>query len=248
MSKTLLVIPHYRDTARLAPFLGELCRTLPPHFSILISDDGSGEDELVRLRALVSSMRGKAAPGRAAVLDPHLCPHNTGKGGAVMRGWAQGAGYSLLAFVDADGAVSAKEILRAERHMRSESGRSDALFGSRVKMLGRSITRTPLRHVIGRVFATLVSTVAGLNAYDTQCGVKILSQEAFRRIQMHMKSVGFAFDVELCLLLLKNHCSIQEFPIDWTDIDGSKVRLLRDSVSMAIEVFKIRRRVSSISF
>ena len=156
-----------------------------------------------------------------------------------------GKGYSLLAFSDADGAVCAGEILRAEHYLRSERG-CDALLGSRIKMLGRSIRRSPVRHVTGRVFATLVTVVSGLPAYDTQCGLKILTQRAFDRVRPHLVSRGFAFDVELCLLLLKTGNSVVEFPLDWSDVPGSKVNLLRDSIKMAIEVFKIRRRVAAL--
>ena len=171
---------------------------------------------------------------------------NSGKGGAVFRGWREGAGYGLLAFADADGAVSAREILRAEQHMRSSSPSIDALFGSRVKMLGRTIHRSRIRHYSGRVFATLVSVVGRVPAYDTQCGLKILTAAAFKKINPHAQSVGFAFDVELLLLLLKTGQRVVEFPIDWEDIAASKVHLLRDSTRMAREVFRIRRRLDAL--
>jgi len=248
MSKTLLVIPHYRDSERLAPFLEELRTTLPDHFSILVSDDGSGETEAHNLQRLISKVREKAAPGGSTLLDPLMHSPNTGKGGAVRRGWMQGADYAYLAFADADGAVSAGEILRADKHMRAEAGGIDALFGSRVKMLGRTINRSPVRHVSGRVFATLVSVVADLTAYDTQCGLKILTQDSFRKVESYMKSYGFAFDVELCLLLLKTGCRVQEFPLDWRDVPGSKISLLRDSIRMAADVLRIRRRIEAIHF
>jgi len=38
-----------------------------------------------------------------------------------------------------------------------------------------------------------------------------------------------------------------EFPVDWRDVPGSKVNLLRDSWRMAREVFRIRRRVDGIA-
>jgi dolichyl-phosphate beta-glucosyltransferase len=61
-----------------------------------------------------------------------------------------------------------------------------------------------------------------------------------------MRNVGFTFDVELCLLL--RHCgfAVQEFPVDWEDVAGSKVKLVRDSVRMACDVIEIRRRVSRL--
>ena len=250
MSRTLLVIPNFRDSGRLAPFLRDLVATLPGHFSILVSEDGSGVEEVARIKALVSEVRQETTPGGShapELLEP-LCHHpNSGKGGAVLRGWCQGTGYELLAFADADGAVSAAEIVRAEQFMRSSPSSMDALFGSRVKMMGRSIHRSKIRHYTGRIFATLVSSVGRVPAYDTQCGLKILTAEAFDKIRPFTQSVGFAFDVELLLLLLKAGQRVVEFPIDWEDVAGSKVLLLRDSTRMALEVFRIRRRVDALT-
>lgn len=222
--------------------------TLPSRFAILVSDDGSGDVEVARLRSLVSSVRQSFGGEGPALLDPLLHRPNTGKGAAVYRGWDQGADYSLLAFADADGAVCAAEILRAENHLRSDLQRHDALFGSRVKMLGRSIDRRLHRHLSGRVFATLVSMVSGLSSYDTQCGLKLLTQSAFTKIRPHVRCAGFAFDVELCLLLQKTGHSIIEFPVDWHDIADGKVSLIKDSFGMAREVFEISRRVSALRF
>lgn len=246
MSRTLLTIPNYKDSTRIVSFLAGLKETLPAHYSILVSDDGSGEKEIQKLKRIIQDLQKNPRPGGPLILDPLLHSPNTGKGGAVIRGWNQGAEYSLLAFADADGAVSPKEILRAEISMRTVNEDVDALFGSRVKMLGRTIQRTLKRHITGRAFATLVSLVSGLGAYDTQCGLKIIKKEAFKKIEPHLKCVGFAFDVEVCMLLLKVGHTVIEFPIDWGDIAGSKVSLFKDSIKMGLEVFRIRRRVSKI--
>lgn len=248
MTQTLIVIPHYRDSSRIQPFLEDLALRLPAHFAVLVSDDGSGPEETRRLCDLIASRQATLSSKGPVFLNPLLHPSNTGKGGAVTRGWMAGEGYSLLAFADADGSVNANEIARAERYMRSADSLTHALFGSRVKMLGRSVKRTLHRHVMGRIFSTLIARVTGLEAYDTQCGLKIIRQDAFQKIKVHMACPGFAFDVELCLLLKKSGAVVREFPVDWADVSGSKVNLLSDSVRMAVEVFRIRRRVDRLQF
>ena len=246
--RTLLVVPHHNDTTRLKPFLVELMRVLPNRFTILVSDDGSKNDETERLSALIKDCRWTVTPESHVpiLLEPIFHSKNTGKGGAVYRGWEESDGYSFVAFADADGAISAREILRAETYFLSDECKADALFASRVKMLGRSIQRSLYRHLTGRVFATLVSEIGGIPAYDTQCGFKILKSEAYQKIRPYLKTLGFAFDVELALLLNKLGKRIIEFPIDWHDVPGSKVRMIRDSISMAMEVLKIRDRVRAI--
>ena len=130
-----------------------------------------------------------------------------------------------------------------ESYFRSDACDADAIFGSRVKMLGRTIQRSLLRHLSGRVFATIVSEVGGVPSYDTQCGYKILKKEAYQQIRPDLQCLGFAFDVEIALLLVQVGKKVVEFPIDWTDVPGSKVNILRDSIGMAWEVMGIRRRI-----
>lgn len=238
--KTSLVIPHYNDSRRLEPFLKNLREVLPERFEILVSDDGSLPDERAELRRIARGAQG----GGPQVREPLFTERNTGKGGAILRGWDASPDADVLAFTDADGAVGAEEILRAENFFRGSG--YDALFANRVKMLGRTVDRSLKRHLSGRVFATLVSNVGRIPAYDTQCGLKLLRRAAFEKVRPFQQSVGFAFDVELCLLLLKFRQRVIEFPVDWRDVPGSKVSLLRDSWRMAREVFKIRRRVDAI--
>ena len=244
---TTLVIPYYNDSERLAEFLPGLVGALPETVQILVSDDGSISDEQKRLRALVLRLQGTVNNNGAKLKDPVFNERNTGKGGAVLRGWMASDQTSNLGFVDADGAVGVEEIQRGMTFFDSTDGMQwDALFANRVKMLGRNVQRSLKRHLSGRIFATIVSNLGKTSAYDTQCGFKLLRREAFTQIAPHLKTPGFAFDVELCLLLQKFGLRTIEFPVDWRDIPGSKVRLVRDGLRMAMEVIRIRRRVDSI--
>ena len=242
--KSVLVIPHYNDAERLGPFLADLCKRLPGHFEVLVSDDGSLESERSAMRRVVSEAQARLDEAGPQIRDAVFTEKNTGKGGAVLRGWDAATEADVLMFADADGAVGVDEIVRAEAFFRSAD--YDALFANRVKMLGRSVERSLKRHLSGRVFATLVSNVAQVPAYDTQCGLKMLRRAAFEKIRPYQETVGYAFDVELCLLLLKFRFRVIEFPVDWRDVPGSKVSLLRDSWRMAWEVLRIRRRMACI--
>lgn len=239
--RTLLVIPHYRDAHRLEPFLANLVRVLPDSFSILVSDDGSPAADGEALRKLIVST---AAAG-PLVLPPLMNPVNRGKGAAVYAGWDSqiDGGFDRLAFADADGAVSAEEILRGHRFWEEHAGEFDVLVGSRMEAPGRTVRRRWIRHVCGRVFAGAVSALTGLPIHDTQCGYKVLTTAAYRTIRPRLQAQGFAFDVEFLLLLQQEGCRMREFPVDWTDIRDGKVSLLRESLPMLVEVVRTRRRV-----
>ncbi|HEV7404819.1 MAG TPA: glycosyltransferase [Chthoniobacteraceae bacterium] len=242
----LIAIPCYQESARLPSFLETLCAAVaaaPFSARIVVVDDGSGAPEAERTRELVARA---AAQWPGLLAAPVLLPANLGKGGAVYAGWesAEAASAALLCFVDADGSVPAAEVVRLVGELLADRAeRWQALFGSRVKLLGSRVERLPSRHYVGRVFATLVTLITGLTVYDSQCGLKVVRRPAYAAIAGELTEHRFVFDVELALRLLRRRFAIREVPIDWTEIPGSKVRLLRDSWRMATGLLRIRERL-----
>ena len=233
-ANVLLVIPCFRESGRV----GALLRDLRSEFAgdssvrVLLVDDGSGEGEAERLREVVKHC--------GCDYEVHVLPVNQGKGGAVYAGWAQHRGEEWLAFVDADGSCSAREVRRLIS-MRD----GGAVFGSRILMLGRSIQRHWHRHLIGRVFATLVGTLLGLPVYDSQCGLKVVARKAYERVRPLLSMKGFSFDVELLSALWDSRCPMREEPIDWHEVPGGKVKLFHDSWRMFRDVLRVRAARSS---
>jgi len=238
---TTLVVPCFRESKRLPAFLPGLCDQMQAlnGVEILVVEDGSGSDEGALIKSLVDSLR-RNFPCLLPLLE---LPYNLGKGGAVYAGWNQATGSDWLGFVDADGSCSASEVARLIEMTRASMSAPNlkaALFASRVKLLGRRVDRLFKRHLLGRVFATLVSELLGVPVYDSQCGLKLLPTVAYKTVADRLKIKGFAFDVELMVALLDTGCPIQEVPIDWSEVPGGKVRLARDSLRMASDVIKIR--------
>lgn len=240
----LLVIPAYRESARLPGFLDELIEVLTdthPTINILIVDDGSGPDEQTAISDALKRHAGSAQPRLLAAL---MLKHNQGKGAAIRQGWSKGLGIQAVdwvGFVDADGAIPAREVRRL---IELAAGRTDrpVLFASRIRMLGKRIERSFTRHLSGRLFATLIGNTICEEVYDSQCGYKLLPAEAWQRIADSLHETGFAFDVELLAALRRHDATIEEVPIDWIDRPGSKVRLLRDGWRMLRAVRRIKRR------
>lgn len=239
----LLVIPAFREGDRLPPFLRELVAELERTglaCEVLVVDDGSGAGEQRRLDECVTSLRFRCP----RLLAPLLLPRNRGKGGAVRAGWEQLTTHEWVGFVDADGAIPVAEVCRLLRLALDSPGLS-ALFASRVKMLGKSIERSELRHFLGRIFAFLVGVSIWPNVYDSQCGLKLIRSSVYRRIAPWLQEEGFCFDVELLAALLAAGAEIIEVPIDWQHQPGSKLSLLRESYRMFRGVLRIRARARS---
>jgi dolichyl-phosphate beta-glucosyltransferase len=109
-------------------------------------------------------------------------------------------------------------------------------------MLGACVDRRVIRHYTGRVFATWVAFLTGVGSYDSQCGLKVIRSLAFAAIEDNLRETRFVFDVELALLLLQRGFKIREVPINWREVPGSKVSLLKDSIRMFSGILRIRKR------
>lgn len=234
----LLVIPCYRESGRLAPFLDELCGALSTlgGTQVLVVEDGSDAEEQRRMEELVNRVREK----NSFVLPVHHLEQNVGKGGAVYAGWSTEKRARWLAFVDADGSCEASEVARLIRLVREENKPSRAYFAARIRMLGHKISRLWYRHVIGRIYATLVEVLLHSPVYDTQCGLKLVPRKAFEQVQEALTLRGFAFDVELMVALQCRGVEVVEVPIDWHETPGGKINLLSEPWRMLKDLLHVR--------
>lgn len=237
-----LVVPCFQESARIAPFLTDLKATFADdrQTKILLVDDGSGAAEQRRFLDVVEPII-HDCPLFAA---PLLLPENLGKGGAVYAGWKRHEDADWLAFVDADGSCSASETLRLIELARSSPTNANptppTFFASRIKMLGRNVDRQFKRHLIGRIYATLVSELLNIPVYDSQCGLKLVPRSAYEQVSERLSIRGFAFDADLLAHLLDAGLKVHEVPIDWHETPGGKVHLIRDSWRMFRDVMTIR--------
>jgi len=248
-TSAFIVIPAYNEAARLPGLFEELAECLRRDASqhadldvtFCIVDDGSRPDQFAaEKRAADERAFGDAV--RLVRLDV-----NRGKGGAIRAGLEVGLaeGFDYLGFMDADGAVPVRELHRALAYLvaaRRAAGVT-GVIGSRVLMLGRSVTRNPVRHYLGRVFATFVSVWFAQPVYDTQCGLKIFGRETLQR---HLKTPTddrWVWDTQLLLAMLHAGERIHEFPVDWRETGGSKLSFWRDPLVMVWRLVRFRRRL-----
>ena len=160
---------------------------------------------------------------------------NQGKGEAVRQGILSALEQSdpaIVGFWDADLATSLDTIPRFLQVL-DQHPEIEMIFGARVQLLGRHVERSAVRHYLGRIFATVVSTVLNLAIYDTQCGAKLFRAGPETRAIFENPFLSrWVFDVEILAryqhLYRKNQQRLSkvifEYPLEsWVDVAGSKV-------------------------
>jgi dolichyl-phosphate beta-glucosyltransferase len=226
VSGTAVVVPFHDEAQRLdlPSFAAFLARD--PDARLVLVDDGSTDDTRKLLDAFAAEH-----PGRVEVVPLDV---NRGEAEAVRLGMLRAfdGAPAYAGFWDGDLSTPLDQVpeFRAvlEKHPEIQ-----LVTGARVPLLGRAIHRSPLRHYLGRLAATLISLVLRIPVYDTQCGAKLLrggpeSAALFAEPFLARR----LFDVELIARLGKRRIAtggaayaIHEFPLpSWREVPGSKIR------------------------
>jgi glycosyltransferase involved in cell wall biosynthesis len=243
MSGTWVVVPCYNEARRLPAdrFVEHATRHAGRTF--LFVDDGS-TDATGQLLARTAAR----APERLRFLT---LERNRGKAEAVRRGvlLALEEGPRAVGYLDADLSTPLDALDDLEAIL-AEDPEVDLVLGARVKLLGREIERSAVRHYLGRVFATAVSVTLALPVYDTQCGAKLFRVgPGTRGLFRDPFLARWIFDVELLARMgtepgdhLPLDRRIYEVPLKvWRHAAGSKIGPL-DFLRAAIDLARIRLR------
>lgn len=237
-----IVVPAFNEETRLD--LAAFASFLDAEQSAILCfvDDGSHDGTASRVAELAGQRPGKI------ILVRHS--HNRGKAEAIRTGIHRvlTEGAAFVGYTDADLAAPLQEASRLRNELVAHP-EIDVVLGSRVRLLGRSIVRSPLRHIVGRVFATAASLVLRLPVYDTQCGLKLFrSTPEVAAAFAEPFLTRWLFDVELLARLSASgpaEVAMREIPLEcWYARDGSRVRF-RDFLLAPLELWRIRRHYGS---
>ncbi len=246
-ARSIVVVPCYNEASRFRAdaFAGFLESQQSHGIDLLFVNDGSRDATLSVLQVLRSRF-----PDRVRVLDRQP---NAGKAEAVRHGMLHAVtlgNYRITGFWDADLATPLAQIPDLAAVLNHDP-QLTMVFGARVRLLGRAIHRQPLRHYLGRCFATTASLLLRLPIYDTQCGAKLfrVTPELGEVLTDPFQS-RWIFDVELLARFMARHRGdpasvhdrIYEYPLpEWTDVAGSKVNAL-DFFKAFGELFRVYQR------
>ncbi len=166
-----------------------------------------------------------------------LFERSQGKGAAVRTGMLAARGeYRFIC--DADLSMPIGEI---DKFLPPHQAGYDIAIASREAPGAIRYEEPRYRHLMGRVFNTIVRLFAVPGLQDTQCGFKMFRAEVAENLFPLQTMNGWSFDVEILYAARCWGYRIVEVPIHWYYKDNTRIHPIRDSLDMFTEVFKIRR-------
>jgi dolichyl-phosphate beta-glucosyltransferase len=226
-----VIIPAHNEELRLSEALNALAGFLKDQtytYEVLVVENGSSDRTLDVARSHESGM-------------PYLRvlrEEQRGKGLAVKRGMLEALGEYRF-YCDVDFSMPVTEI---NRFFPPNLTGVDIAIASREAPGAVRYHEPAYRHLMGRVFNTMVrwTTLPGLQ--DTQCGFKCFRAEAANNIFKLQALTGWSFDVEVLFIAHRWGYRIVEVPIPWYYGANSRVRVFQDSWNTALDLIDIRRK------
>ncbi|GJY39408.1 dolichyl-phosphate beta-glucosyltransferase [Tanacetum coccineum] len=247
-----LIIPAFNEERRLPAALDETINYLQQRskkdqsfsYEVIIVDDGSKDGTK---RVAFDFVRKYKVDNVRVILQKK----NQGKGEAIRKvchGMLHSRG-ELLLMLDADGATKVDDleklenqilaVAKAKGQMTSDSSEGIAdipivAFGSRAHLEKKALaTRKWYRNFLMKGFHLVVLLAAGPGVRDTQiimqifpewqCGFKMFTRAAARKLFTNIRLKRWCFDVELVYLCKYFQIPITEISVNWSEIPGSKV-------------------------
>lgn len=228
-----VVVPAYNEQRRLPQSVRKILawmRANPSVREIVLVDDGSSDET----PAIARRFAAEDARVRAVSYWP-----NGGKGYAIRRGVLEASAGHAVLLTDADLSTPIEDLTVLLGALEAH----EVAIGSRALALSRiGEQQAAPRRWMGKTFNRIMRSLTGLPFPDTQCGFKLFSPEAAKRVFAEATIDRFAYDVEALLIADKLGFSIGEVPVRWDNSPDSRVRIVRDSFRMLVDVLRARLR------
>lgn len=229
--KLSIVIPAYNEEARLG-------RSLQVYHDYFAPAYGAEAEIIVVVNGSADATERVARD--FAVTHPMVTvlvePRKVGKGGAIMIGFRAAQG-EIVGFSDADAATPPDAFDDLVRNLGDAGGAIATRWHPDAQVWPR---QTWQRRLASRLFNGVVELLFGLGLRDTQCGAKVLSRAAMRKVLPHIGITRWAFDVDLLFQLRRAGFRVIERPTKWHDVGGSQLRLGRASAEMLVALIRLR--------
>lgn len=225
-----IVIPAYNEEVRLPESLKVITDfvTSKSYAAEVVIVNNNSKD---RTAAIIEEFAQKFSCVRG------LFEATQGKGAAVRTGMLAAKGqYRFIC--DADLSMPIEEI---DKFLPPQVNHFEIAIASREAKGAVRYDEPSYRHIMGRVFNTIVRVLAVPGLQDTQCGFKMFRADVAENLFPLQTMNGWSFDVEILFAARCWGYKIIEVPIHWYYKANTRIHPLRDSFDMFVEVLKIRR-------
>ena len=226
--KISLIIPIFNEEKRIhnLDVLWDYIKNKTYIKELILVNDGSTDMTAILLRVFQKKSKCKIISYRK----------NKGKGHAIMKGTLFARGTHVV-FMDVDLSTPPKMLGELKKIIQ----RSDIIVGTRKNDKAVLLQRqTAIREGMGRFFTSISQKILGVNISDFTCGFKCYKRNASKKIFTKQRINRWAFDAESLFLAQKYGFSISEFPVEWRDVRGTKVRFPQDAIQSFLDLVQIR--------
>jgi len=228
-----VIVPAFNEAATIEKTLTDFLSFLSKQnydFEIIVVNDCSTDDTKNELADLAKEQN------KIKILDNEF---NLGKGASVRKGLLAAAGDYAL-FTDADNASSIDHLITAWPFIEKKY---DIIIGTRSKKdaaeARQEVPQASWKRNWGSLGNYIIRNLLVKNIWDTQCGFKIFSQDAVKKIIAQTKTNRWALDVEILALAQRHNCQIAIIPIRWVNRADSRVKI-KGYFIMLGEILKIK--------
>ena len=222
--RALVIVPTYNERENITRLIGSILEQ-DPRLEILVVDDGSpdGTGEIVE-----GLMQHET---RVHILKR---PRKMGLGTAYIAGfrWALQESYDFIFEMDAD-------FSHDPAHLSQFLGAvedADLVLGSRYRNGKVTVVNWPIKRLLLSYFANVYARiVTGLPVWDATGGFKCFRRKVLEAIDLsHVRSNGYAFQIEMSFRAWRKHFKIVEIPIVFVDRTEGQSKMSRAIVREAI--------------
>ena len=226
MSDSLIVIPTYNELGNIEPMVRKVF-SLPHAFDLLIVDDGSPDGTAGVVKTLMVEF-----PNRLHIIERS---GKLGLGTAYLEGfkWALAHSYAYIFEMDCDFSHNPDDLIRL--HDECATNGADLAIGSRYVKGGGFVNWPKNRILISRGASIYVNLITWIGVADPTAGFVCFKREVLDSIDFEqIKSVGYAFQIEMKFAARRLGFKIKEIPIIFTERVEGQSKMSRNIIREGI--------------
>lgn len=222
--QALVIVPTYNERENITRLIGAILNQ-DPRLEILVVDDGSPDGTGEIVESLIQH------EDRLHILKR---ARKMGLGTAYIAGfrWALEQGYDYVFEMDADFSHDPAHLPQFLRAIED----ADLVLGSRYRNGKVTVVNWPIKRLLLSYFANIYARiVTGLPVWDATGGFKCFRRGVLEAIDLaHVRSNGYAFQIEMSFRAWRKHFRIVEIPIVFVDRTEGQSKMSRSIVREAI--------------